>query len=76
MLIVYRSENENILKNDRVDIIKEKIDARINTSSPSELYSYYLYYLYEKNGLNIHKINTVKCKHIHNKFNACLLIKD
>ena len=76
LLIVYRSENENILKNDRVDIIKEKIDARINTSSPSELYSYYLYYLYEKNGLNIHEINTVKCKHIHNKYNACLLIKD
>jgi len=59
-----------------IKIAKNHIDEKIGVSSPAELYSYYLNYLYVSNELNTHNINVKKCDNIYKKYKACLLIKD
>ena len=55
---------------------KNKIESNLKNSSPYELYSYYLTYLYVTKRLDKHNITAIKCQNIYKAYQACLLIKD
>ncbi|MBT7523658.1 MAG: hypothetical protein HN651_04110 [Gammaproteobacteria bacterium] len=57
-------------------LFENKIKQNIDKSSPSELYSYYLNYLYISNMLNIHNIKKIECEKFYKDYQACILIKD
>jgi len=76
LLIIHSyADSENIIHKD-IDLAKRNIDENMKRSSPSELYSYYLQYLYLEKNLSIHNINIVECYSFYKKYKACLLIKD
>ena len=75
-LLIVNSNNIELTKSKKVaDLVKDKISLRINKSSPSELYAYYIHYIYALDDLSSHNIEEIECTKIYKNFTACLLIK-
>jgi len=75
-LLIVNSNNIELTKSKKVaNLVKDKISLRINKSSPSELYAYYIHYIYALDDLSSHNIEEVGCTIIYKNFTACLLIK-
>ena len=76
LLIIHSYSDVDNNSNKNIDLAKKKIVQSEKRSSPSELYSYYMQYLYLENNLSIHNINKVECYSFYKEYKACLLIKD
>jgi hypothetical protein len=73
-LIINKINNDK--KSTNIILLKERLKNKINTSSPSELYSYYFTYLHASNSLHKLNIDIIKCEIFYKNYSACLLIKD
>ena len=73
-LIINKINNDK--KSNNIILLKKKLKNKINTSSPSELYSYYFTYLHASNSLHKLNIDIIKCEIFYKNYSACLLIKD
>ena len=67
--------DEGIAKNLYEMIKSKKTRSIIQNASTSELYSYYLHYVYSSDNLNSINIKNVNCEKINNVYNVCYLSK-
>ena len=75
-ILLVSSKKSNLdISNDIATSIKNNLSDSLKTSSPVELYSMYLHYLYASNNLAMYKLNVEKCETFYKDFSACLISK-
>ena len=75
-ILLVSSKKSNLdISNDIATSIKNNLSDSLKTSSPVELYSIYLHYLYASNNLAMYKLNVAKCETFYKDFSACLISK-
>ena len=67
--------DEEIAKNLYDKLKSKKTRSEIQNASTSELYSYYLHYIYSSDNLNSINIKNVNCKKINKLYKVCYLSK-
>ena len=76
-ILLVSSKKSNLdISNDIATSIKNNLSDSLKTSSPVELYSMYLHYLYASNNLAMYKLNVEKCETFYKDFSACLISKN